>query len=103
MSFVSVLLLDLDLSNDLPSSYLFLMDVSTFLSDYCDFYVFLTLSMFFFAMEGVASFTTLGYVTMSTIPYLTILSVVVNTEFSEDMISVLDLLYLVNYKIKVRF
>ena len=40
---------------------------------------------------------------MSVVPSLIILFVVVTNEFLEDMISVLDLLYPVYYKIKVIF
>ena len=82
-------------------------------------------------MGGViAYFTTLGFVPMSVFPYLTTVLVVVTNEFSvsyksplvfpniipgfsylfcnwslifEDMISVLGLLYQLNYKIRVRF
>ena len=78
----------------------------------------------------MASFTTLRFVSMSTFHYLTTVSVVVTNDFSvssksipvfligilglsyifcngslifEDMISVFDILYPDNYKIKVRF
>ena len=48
---VSVILLDLDLSNDLPFSYLLLLDVSTFLLDACDLSVLLTVSIYIFQWE----------------------------------------------------
>ena len=51
----------------------------------------------------MAYITTLGFVPMSVFPSLTILSVVVTNDFLEDMISVLDLIYPVYYKIKVIF
>ena len=82
-------------------------------------------------MGGViASFTTLGFVPMSILPYLTTVSVVVTNDFLvsskyplvfltfilglsdlfgngslifEDMLSVLDLFYLIKYIIKVSF
>ena len=49
----------------------------------------------------MAYFTTLGFVIMSLFPSLTIFSLVVTNDFLEDMISVLDFLYPVNYKTKV--
>ena len=49
------------------------------------------------------SFSTLGSVPMSLILSLKILSVVLNNEFLEHMILVLDILYPVYYKIKVIF
>ena len=101
VSLVSVLLLDLYLSNYLSLSYLLLLDLS-FLFGACNFSVLLTVSIFFFAIGGVMdSFTTLGFVPMSVFPSLTILYVVVTNDFLEDMISVLDLLYPVYNKIKV--
>ena len=128
---VSVIWVDINLTNDLPLSYLLLLDVYTFLLDACDFSALLTVSIFFFVMGGViAYFTTLGFVPMSVFPYLTTVLVVVTNEFSvsyksplvflniipgfsylfcnwslifEDMISVLGLLYQLNYKIRVRF
>ena len=45
---VSVILVYLDLSIDLTLSVLLLLGVSTFLLDACDFYVLLTVSIFFF-------------------------------------------------------
>ena len=48
------------------------------------------------------SFTTLVFVPISVFPTLK-KSVIVTNAFLEDMILVLDLLYLVNYKIKVIF
>ena len=44
---VSVLFIDLGLSNDLPLSDLLLLDVSTFLLDACYFSVLFTVSIFF--------------------------------------------------------
>ena len=53
-------------------------------------------------MEGVmASLTMLGFVPMSLIISLKIISVVVTNDFLEDMILVLDLLYPFYYKTKV--
>ena len=49
----------------------------------------------------IASFNKLGFFSMSLIPSLTFLSVLVTNDFLEDMISVLDLLYPVYYKTKV--
>ena len=64
--------------------------------------IFLTVSILFFIMGGVmASFTTLGFVPISLIYSLTIFSIVVTNDFLEDMIPVLDLLYLVYYKTKI--
>ena len=58
----------------------------------------------FFEIGGVMdSFTTLGFFFMSLFPYLTTVSVVVTNAFLEDMISVLNILYPGNYKIKVIF
>ena len=101
VSLVSVLLLDLYLSNYLSLSYLLLLDLS-FLFGACNFSVLLTVSILFFAIGGVMySYTTLGFVPMSVFPSLKILYVVVTNDFLEDMISVLDLLYPVYKKIKV--
>ena len=83
-------------------SDLLLLELSFFILDPCDLYVLLTVSILFFYMGGVmAYFTTLGFVPMSLIPSLAILSVVVTNNFLEDMISLIDLLYPVNYKTKV--
>ena len=49
------------------------------------------------------SFAKLGFVPMSVIPSLTICPVVVTNDFLVNMISVLDLLHPVYYKIKVIF
>ena len=49
----------------------------------------------------MASFTTLGSVSMSLIPSLGIFYVVVTNGFLEDMILVLDMFYLVCFKTKV--
>ena len=46
-------------------------------------------------------FTTLGFVSMSLISFLTILPVVVTNGFLEDTILVIDILYPVFYKAKV--
>ena len=73
MSSVSVLWVDLDLSNDLPLSDLLLMDFSFFLLDACGFSFLLNVSIFFFTMGGVMdSFTTVGFFLMSLIPSFTI-------------------------------
>ena len=59
----------------------------------CDFSVLLTVSILLIAMREVMAFlTTLGFVTMSLIPSLTVLLLVVTNDFLEDMILVLDLL-----------
>ena len=80
--FVSLLLVDLGLSNDLPLSDLLLLDVSTFLLDDCYLSVLLTVSILFFAMGGVmASFATLGFFPMSVLPSLTIVPVVVTNSW----------------------
>ena len=91
----------------------------------------LTVSIFLFSMGGVMTyFITLAFFPISVFPYFTTVLVVVTNAFSvssesplvfptvipglsdffcnrslifEDMISVLDLLYPVNYIIKVRF
>ena len=47
---VSVLLVDLDLSNDLTFSDLLLLDVSNFLLDACDLSFLLTVSILFYAI-----------------------------------------------------
>ena len=102
VSYVSVLLVDPYLSNDLTLSDLLLLDLSIFILDACDFSVLLTVSILFFAMGGVmASFTTLGFVPMSLFPSLKFLSVEVTNEFLEDTILVLDLLYPFYYKTKL--
>ena len=96
MSYVSVLWVDLDLSNDLPLSGLLMVYLYFFLLDACGFYVLMTVSILFFAMVGVMdSFTTVNFFPMSLIPSLEILSVVVTNKFLEDMILVIDILYLV--------
>ena len=61
---VSVLWLDLDLSNDLTLSYLLLLGVSTILLDACYLSVLLTVSIFCFADIGgvMASFAKLCFV-----------------------------------------
>ena len=128
---VSVLWVDFDLSNDLPYSDLIIMDVSTFLLDTSDLSILLTVSILFFAMVRVmASFTTLGFIPMPLFPTLTTVLVVVTNNFYisskpplvflalilglsdffykgplifEDIISLLDLIYLVNSKIKISF
>ena len=104
VSSVSVLWVNLYLSHYLTLSYLFLMYLSICFLGACDFYVLLTVSIFFFEMVGVMdSFTTLWFVPMSVFPSLEILLVVVTNAFLEDMISVIDLLCPVYYKIKVIF
>ena len=102
VSYVSVLWVDFDLSNDLPLSDLFIMDLSFLILDACGFSVLLTVLILFFSMGVVmASFVTLGFVPISLIPSWEILSVVVTNDFLEDMILVLGLLYPVYYKNKV--
>ena len=82
MSSVSVPWEALDLSNDPPLSDLLLMDLSFLLLDAYDLSVLLTVSILFFAMRWVmASSTTLGFVSMSLIPSLTIFSVVMTNGF----------------------
>ena len=49
----------------------------------------------------MASFTKLGFVSISLTPSLNTFYVVVTNGFLEDMILVLDILYLVCYKTKV--
>ena len=61
VSSVSVILVDLDLSNDLPLSDLLLLHVSNFL-DACYFSVLLTVSILSFAIGVVIAYlTTLGF------------------------------------------
>ena len=69
-----------------------------------EFSALLTVSVFFFAMGGVMDyFKVLGYVPMSVFHSLKNKLVVVTNDFLEDIISVLDRLYPVCYKIKVIF
>ena len=99
---VSVILVHLDLSNDLALSDLLLLYLSTVLLDDCGFSILLTVSIFFLAMGVVMdSFTALVFVPVSLSLPMTTFLVVVTNDFSEDMVTVLDLLYPVNYKIKV--
>ena len=78
------------------------MDLYFFLLDACGLSVLLTVSIFYFKMGGLmASLTTRGFVSMSLIPSLEILSVVVTNDFLEDMILVLGIIYLVYHKTKV--
>ena len=70
------------------------MDSYIFLLDDCGLYVLLTVSILFFAIEGVMSyFTTLGFVLMSAFPSLTLFSLVETNDVLEDMILVIDLLF----------
>ena len=63
---------------------------------------FYLVNIIIFAMGGVMdSFTTLGFVPISLILSLKILSLVATNEFLEDMILVIDPLYPVYYKTKV--
>ena len=129
--YVSFIWVDLDLSNDSTLSNILLLDVSTVFFYACDFSFLLTVSISFFAIGGGMSFfTTIGFVPISVFPSLTTVSLVVTNAFSvsskpplifptfsielsdffgngslicEDMISVLDILHLVNSRIKVRF
>ena len=102
MYYLSVLWEALDLSNNLDSSknmYLFdslLIYLSFLLCDAYGLSVLFTDSILFTPMRWVMAFsTTLGFVSISLIHYLTILYVVVNNGFLEDMILVIDLFYLV--------
>ena len=80
--FVSVILVDLYLSNDLILSDLLLLGASTVLLDACDFSVLLTLSILFISMGVLmSSFTTLGFVPNSVFPSLITVSVVVTNAF----------------------
>ena len=88
VSYVSVLWVkldlsyELDLSNDLTLSDLFLMDWSFLLLDACGLSVSLTVSILFFAIGWViAYFPALAFVYMSEIPSLTIMYVVVTNAF----------------------
>ena len=85
---VSVILVYLDLSIDLTLSVLLLLVVSIVLLDACDFYIFLTVSIFFFSkIRGVmASFTTVGFFSLFCQPcqyslFLTTVSVVKTNDF----------------------
>ena len=96
MSYVLVILVDLDLSNDLPLYDLLLMDLSFFLLDDCGFSILFTVSIFLFEMLGVMNyFTTICFVPMSLIPSLKFSSVVVTNDFLKDIILVLDLIYMI--------
>ena len=98
---VSFLWGDLDLSNDLPLSDLLLMDLSPFLFDSCGLSVMLTVSILFFEMGRVMDYLTpLGF-SHAINPLFDKFSVVVTNDFLEDMIFMLDLIYLYYYKTKV--
>ena len=66
---VSVLLVNLDLSNDLTLSDLLLLDLSTFLFDACYFSVLMTVSIFFFEMGVVVDSFTALYFSHFSIPF----------------------------------
>ena len=85
--YLSVLWVDLDLSNDLTLSDLLLLGVSTVLLDAYDFSVLLNVSIFFFEIRGVmASFTKLVFPplcfsTILVVSSLIILSLVLANDF----------------------
>ena len=109
VSSVSILWVDLYLFNDFDLSndilVWFISDGSIFFTfRFLWFVCFVECVNFIFAMGGVMDFfTTLGFVSVSLIPSLTIFYVLVNNGFLEDMILVLVLLYPVLLQIQSNF
>ena len=90
---------DLDSFNDILLFDSFQIDLYFLLWEVC---LFCLWCQFYFSLPWVMSFfTTLGFVSISLIPFLTIFYVVCTNSFLEDIILVLDIFLLVCYKTKV--